>query len=1264
MMMMGSAYYGNGGSSSSSSSLSAAAPPFTVDRSVGKPFSPLIDFTDQSYHAVPKLNSTLQHNWLQSNSTHDFFSTSTTEFDPISSSVDYTYSPSVAHVSPSAHDDVHYSLLPPTLPEPSNPYYQPFVSSNSRSTASLNLPRQPGHELLSTTHVATPSRPSGDSFTQNVSPLDHSLQWSGMWDGLSDWQQSNQVQRDGSFDCKDSYMNQGFYAPKNIIYDEGFNGIDVKIQNHVKHADSEQKDSNSFLCKNPEFSRADYSTVVTCTSALSAPKPYSKFPYLAGGSSVGYESPLTVAIDKCSRKQGPSSTDAQLTIKLPSTVTIRPPHKDKCSLKTVNPQIGKVKVSNRDNPTTIKETGQCRKTESKPYFDATHLRFHLGKSDEEQTSNTSGTREGPSVVKPGVQVSHVYPDGFGMKVDNNNPLMSGDGFAESSDHLSSALDSPCWKGATVSQWSTFEVVRPSNIRMVEDLNGTNLLGSQISPFKTNTTDGADPQKVGEHEVGDYIRGPEGRLASFEGLGGANRFSDEGIGGPVKFQGQNAAVSCSTGVPLFGDIHGSIKQDNLHEQSVENFDEPPKKQTTEEGQGTAVKHSGFTDSSLQTKTDDLEYRPSHVPYHAVEHVLLSPPSAELSPSELTRPSNGQSAPDVYIQTLVNSMHNLSELLLFHCSSKACELREEDCETLKEVIENILSSAMNNTNGPTPLEKLATPERQNQLDALKKGPKVAMPQVSSPVTVQPLKEEDHSSLDDRKDESLPNLRSERAATEIVKHNSTMQVALKKILAENLHDEDEAQPETLLYKNLWLEAEAQLCSVNHVARYNRMKFEMEKCSSQQPNILSQNAMSMGMFPRPAVSTDIFSKGTSEFEMKSQQILDALDSDTSISSANSNPDETFARSQALKSPVIKSVAPNYSAKQDDGKEAGEANREVENSTKAEAFKQDTPFSSESSPTNDVDASVMARFQILRRRADSLNSKATDKHQPEGADLAYPFLKSPQPTCEDVSENTGVNGQVDTIMQNHSGNSMKEQLVVKEHCNLHKGNEAPTRPKSYDEGTLNTSTTYMESGLVPPLNGPNLCSTNHPPDVSARFAMLKRRAEKQGSPSSWDAEKSPSSKIPPVQNMVDIMETGVKDTQKPISLVHDHLMLGTASRISDSEALYRDQLQTLKRMVDHTSSTDPEAWPPGGTKRNWPFNVDESIGRSMGVNMESDDDAPFSEDKSDVEAFHSCARYDPVILHPMANRRGSDQSHVSWYENSSSDWEHVLKEEVAGKPC
>ena len=51
-------------------------------------------------------------------------------------------------------------------------------------------------------------------------------------------------------------------------------------------------------------------------------------------------------------------------------------------------------------------------------------------------------------------------------------------------------------------------------------------------------------------------------------------------------------------------------------------------------------------------------------------------------------------------------------------------------------------------------------------------MAVPQVSSPVKVQPLTE-GHSTLDDIKDGKLPNLSSESAATEIEEHNSTMQV-----------------------------------------------------------------------------------------------------------------------------------------------------------------------------------------------------------------------------------------------------------------------------------------------------------------------------------------------------------------------------------------------------------------------------------------------------------------------------------------------------------
>ena len=53
-----------------------------------------------------------------------------------------------------------------------------------------------------------------------------------------------------------------------------------------------------------------------------------------------------------------------------------------------------------------------------------------------------------------------------------------------------------------------------------------------------------------------------------------------------------------------------------------------------------------------------------------------------------------------------------------------------------------------------------------------------------------------------------------------------AIKKVLIENFHEKEEAHPQVLLYKNLWLEAEAALCSINYMARFNNMKNEIEKC------------------------------------------------------------------------------------------------------------------------------------------------------------------------------------------------------------------------------------------------------------------------------------------------------------------------------------------------------------------------------------------------------------------------------------------------------
>lgn len=57
-----------------------------------------------------------------------------------------------------------------------------------------------------------------------------------------------------------------------------------------------------------------------------------------------------------------------------------------------------------------------------------------------------------------------------------------------------------------------------------------------------------------------------------------------------------------------------------------------------------------------------------------------------------------------------------------------------------------------------------------------------------------------------------------------------AIRKVLVQNFHSEEEMDSQALLFKNLWLEAEAKLCSISYKARFDRMKVEMQKFKVNQ--------------------------------------------------------------------------------------------------------------------------------------------------------------------------------------------------------------------------------------------------------------------------------------------------------------------------------------------------------------------------------------------------------------------------------------------------
>lgn len=59
-----------------------------------------------------------------------------------------------------------------------------------------------------------------------------------------------------------------------------------------------------------------------------------------------------------------------------------------------------------------------------------------------------------------------------------------------------------------------------------------------------------------------------------------------------------------------------------------------------------------------------------------------------------------------------------------------------------------------------------------------------------------------------------------------------AIVKVLNENFQFDGEMKSQAHLFKNLWLEAEAKLCSVSYKARFDHMKIAMELQNSTRAN------------------------------------------------------------------------------------------------------------------------------------------------------------------------------------------------------------------------------------------------------------------------------------------------------------------------------------------------------------------------------------------------------------------------------------------------
>ncbi|KAF3602049.1 hypothetical protein F2Q69_00035987 [Brassica cretica] len=133
--------------------------------------------------------------------------------------------------------------------------------------------------------------------------------------------------------------------------------------------------------------------------------------------------------------------------------------------------------------------------------------------------------------------------------------------------------------------------------------------------------------------------------------------------------------------------------------------------------------------------------------------------------------GTSCPRV--TSVVNAIHNLSEVLVYECFNNGTWLKPEQLENLDKVVENLTKCLKKSTRNKTIAAEASIPTQAMHV----------------------------------------------SCTNVVDLNKS----IKTILASNFPDGEVNHPQTLLYKSLWLETEAALCSSACMARYRRIKNEI---------------------------------------------------------------------------------------------------------------------------------------------------------------------------------------------------------------------------------------------------------------------------------------------------------------------------------------------------------------------------------------------------------------------------------------------------------
>ncbi|KAL2339531.1 hypothetical protein Fmac_007471 [Flemingia macrophylla] len=617
-------------------------------------------------------------------------------------------------------------------------------------------------------------------------------------------------------------------------------------------------------------------------------------------------------------------------------------------------------------------------------FDSSYLHLHLGRNEPSSSSKAtiSDNNVSRNVVDSMNVVDYLFRGGHEFQNHCANVDSSSMGFSaiedvnfveksfQDADQCNPAEDSPCWKGSSAAHFFNLE---PSLALPQECVyNKEEYFGSVIQPQLDAEK---NMKKLYENSNANSSCSPR-------------NFSI------TKFASQDCKAGGAMNVPFQLERRYDIGLPEIIK-TKENSGPPAKKTDCESG-SSYTKHQVVDESSHKEQQVVEQNKLMFLKQHTASHHALSSPSSVVDSTIASQNSAREvSTQKLNVQMLVDTMQNLSELLLYHCLDNTCKLREKDCNVLDDVINNLKKScALKNAEALKNVEQIEQiapaheclfKQSETSMSSMfagdscpfqlntscSKRPQLAKirPETSKAEFENPLvAEEKLHFMPEKPLGKLSDSISLRDDTKMTKVDNMTQ-DIKRILSENFnHDDEGTEPHTVLYKNLWLEAEAALCSVYYKARFNQIKSEMDKHSYMEKAVEMEKQSKSEVVPTLSHSQSFTTKGYSYPNTNSALKLPVM--------VSTNPEEV---SRLIFSTGMNKPDATIPCEEKSGEDLDSF---IDNHT--------VSCSDEEAKRND-EASVMARYQVLKARVDNSCTDATtnleepfglvDKSEPEGRD-------------------------------------------------------------------------------------------------------------------------------------------------------------------------------------------------------------------------------------------------------------------------------------------